>query len=126
MDPAELTAFLHAGARSGDSATYAEALAALGLPFSRPKMRALCVLLDDIDAAERGAGRPPLAVLVVRQSDGLPGQGWWLGQAGYAGPFTGPAAAAWVRARQAEVFAHWATRSAPPPIDGSRPGDGNA
>jgi len=107
MDADILAALLHAAARVGESVTYSEALAALGHRFTRPKMRALCKLLDDIDAAERGAGRPPLAVLVVRQSDRLPGQGWWLGQRGYTGAFTGPAAAAWVRARQAEVFASW-------------------
>jgi len=109
MDPVHLTAFLHARARAGESVTYAEALAALGYRFSRPKMRALCVVLTDIDAAERGCGRPPLAVLVVRQSDRLPGQGWWLGQAGYAGLFTGPEAARCVAGAQAEVFAWWAT-----------------
>jgi len=107
MDADILAALLQAAARAGESVTYSEALAALGHRFTRPKMRALCKLLDDIDAAECGAGRPPLAVLVVRQSDRLPGQGWWLGQRGYTGAFTGPAAAAWVRARQAEVFAAW-------------------
>lgn len=107
MDADVLHALLQAAARARESVTYSEALAALGYRFTRPKMRALCVLLDAIDAAERGAGRPPLAVLVVRQSDRLPGQGWWLGQRGYSGLFTGPDAGAWVRARQAEVFAAW-------------------
>ena len=88
--------------------TYSAALAALGFAFSRPKMRALCVLLYDIDAAERGAGRPELAVLVVRQSDRLPGQGWWLGRSDYKGLFTGVEAAAYVTARQREVFEYWA------------------
>lgn len=109
MDLDHVAAFLHAAARAGESVTYAEVLGALGFTFSRPKMRALCVMLDTIDAAERGAGRPPLAVLVVRQSDRLPGQGWWLGQRDYRGDFIGPGADAWVRARQAEVFEHWAT-----------------
>ncbi len=82
IDPTELAAFLHAAARAGTALTYAEALNALGFAFSRPKMRALCVALDDVDAAERGAGRPALACLVVRASDGLPGQGWWLSRRG--------------------------------------------
>lgn len=107
MEADVLAALLQAAARAGESVTYSEALAALGHRFSRPKMRALCVMLDDLDTVERGVGRPPLAVLVVRQSDRLPGQGWWLGQRGYTGEFTGPAAMAWVRARQAEVFAAW-------------------
>ena len=70
-------------------------------------MRALCVVLDDIDAAERGAGRPPLACLVVRASDRLPGQGWWVNRRDYRGLFTGPGAAAYVAGVQAEAFAAW-------------------
>ena len=105
--PTDLTAILHAAARARTPLTYAETLNALGFAFSRPKMRALCVALDDVDAAERGAGRVALAVLVVRASDGLPGQGWWLGRRDYKGLFTGVEAAAYVAARHAEVFACW-------------------
>ena len=75
IDPDHVAALLHAAARAGEAVTYAEVLYALGFAFSRPKMRALCVALDDVVAGERGEGRPPLAVLVVRASDGLPGQG---------------------------------------------------
>lgn len=110
LDADHVTALLHAAARAGEPVTYATVLEALGYRFSRPKMRALCALLGDIDAAERGAGRPDLAVLVVRQSDGLPGQGWWLGHAratGYAGAWEGPAAAAEIARLHADVFAHW-------------------
>ncbi len=110
IDPADLTAILHAAARARTPLTYAETLNALGFAFSRPKMRALCVALDDVDAAERGAGRPALACLVVRASDGLPGQGWWLARRDYAGDFTGPAAAAHVAAVQRAVFDFWAAR----------------
>lgn len=108
LDGDHLAALLHAAARAGESMTYAEALAALGHGFSRPKMRALCAMLFDIDAAERGAGRPDLAVLVVRQSDRLPGQGWWLGQNDYKGLFTGADASAFVVGRQRAVFEFWA------------------
>ena len=107
IDPSDVAAILHGAARAGRPLTYAEVLNALGFAFSRPKMRALCVALDDVDAVERGAGRVPLACLVVRQSDGLPGQGWWLGRRDYAGDFTGPAAAAYVAAAQRAVFDFW-------------------
>ena len=107
IDPADVTAILHAAARAGTALTYAEVLNALGFAFSRPKMRALCVVLNDIDAAERGAGRVALACLVVRASDRLPGQGWWLNRRDHAGPFVGPAAEAYVAARQGEAFAQW-------------------
>ncbi|WP_419815272.1 ribose-phosphate pyrophosphokinase [Glacieibacterium sp.] len=111
MDADHVTALLQTRARAGESVTYSEILNALGYAFSRPKMRALCALLEHVDAGERGAGRPELAVLVVRQSDRLPGQGWWVAEAArgstYRGQWEGPEAAAWVGQRQAEVFAAW-------------------
>ena len=42
-------------------------------------------------------------MLVVRQSDGLPGQGWWVGGAkkhGYTGLWEGPEAAKLIRKLQ--------------------------
>jgi hypothetical protein len=113
IDLDHVTAMLRASAQAGESVTYAEVLGALGFGFSRPKMRALCAVLFDVDATERGAGRPHLAVLVVRQSDRLLGQGWWLGQREYRGSFVGPDAAAYVARAQRRVFDFWAT--APPP-----------
>jgi len=113
IDPADVTAILHAAARARTPLTYAETLNALGFAFSRPKMRALCVVLDDVDAAERGAGRVALAVLVVRASDGLPGQGWWLSRRDWTGAFTGPAAADYVARQQAAVFACWTDERGP-------------
>lgn len=115
IDPPEVAAVLHAAARAATALTYAEVLTTLGYAFSRPKMRALCVALDDVDAAERGAGHVALACLVVRASDGLPGQGWWLGQRDYLGSFTGPEAAAYLARVQQAVFDFWSapTRGAP-------------
>lgn len=109
-DPAGVRALLIASAAAGESITYSELLNALGHAFTRPKMRALCKVLAvvDDDAAERG--EPELAVLVVRQSDGLPGQGWWVGGAmlhGYDGLWTGPEAMKLVRRLQRQAFAYW-------------------
>jgi hypothetical protein len=73
-------------------------------------MRQLCALLGEADAIGAALGEPPLAVLVVRQSDGLPGQGWWIGAArdhDYAGPWEGPQARALVTALQQEAFRFW-------------------
>lgn len=97
-----------AAARARQPLTYAEALAAFGHPFSRPLMRQFCKALDAVDAGCRAAGEPELAVLVVRQSDGLPGQGWWVGERSHAGPWEGPQARAHVKARQRAAFEHWA------------------
>ena len=75
-------------------------------------MRALCRTLDAIDAAAADAEEPPLAALVVRESDRLPGQGWWVGRSerGYAGPWTGSEAAAFVRSVQQAAFGYWRER----------------
>jgi hypothetical protein len=112
-DPREVRAILVASARAGEAISYSEVLALLGHDFTRPKMRALCRVLGYVDdeAAERG--EPELAVLVVRQSDGLPGQGWWIGGAkkhGYKGLWEGPAAAKLIRKLQKRAFEFWSSR----------------
>ena len=111
-DVERVRGLLVAAAREGRAVSYSELLHALGHRFTRPKMRALCTTLDAIDIAGTAAGEPALAVLVVRESDRLPGQGWWIGAAkryGYAGAWSGSAAAALVRTEQAAVFDYWAT-----------------
>ncbi len=111
-DMARVRALLLAAARERRALSYSELLGMLGHRFTRPKMRALCRTLDAIDAAGEARGEPGLAVLVVRESDRLPGQGWWVGAAErwrYAGAWTGPEAAAFVREKQRAVFAFWAT-----------------
>ncbi len=116
-DVAQVRALLIDAAREGQALTYSQALLALGHGFTRPKMRALCRTLDAIDAAGAGMGEPGLAVLVVRQSDGLPGQGWWIDTAtpaGYTGPWTGPQATAYVRVHQQAAFAYWRRRGGDP------------
>ena len=101
-DVARVRTLLIAAAREGRAVSYSELLGQLGMRFSRPKMRALCRTLDAIDAAGAAAGEPGLAVLVVRESDGLPGQGWWVDarKSGYCGPCEGTVAACFVLDRQ--------------------------
>jgi hypothetical protein len=76
-------------------------------------MRALCKTLGRIDELAAAAGEPELAVLVVRESDGLPGQGWWVGRSalGYDGSWTGPDAAKLVRRLQRQAFRYWRDRA---------------
>lgn len=111
-DPDEVRAHLVAAAKAGHPLTYAELLELLGYHFSRPKMRALCKTLAVVDHDSEARGEPELAVLVVRQSDGLPGQGWWIGEGGtphgYKGPWEGPDASAFIRKLQQRTFDHWA------------------
>ena len=112
-DTSEVRAHLISAAAAGEPLTYSELLGRLGHDFTRPKMRALCKVLAviDEDAAERG--EPELAVLVVRQSDGLPGQGWWVGCAadhGFDGLWDGPEAKRLVRRLQRQAFEYWQAR----------------
>ena len=83
----------------------------LGYAFSRPKMRQLCKMLDRVDRDAQERGEPELAVLVVRQSDGLPGQGWFVAGGardhGYQGPWEGPEAARFIGEVQSKTFAYW-------------------
>ena len=109
-EPEEVRAHLIGTAAAGTPVTYAELLERLGFPFSRPRMRQLCVLLGEVDAIGAARGEPELAVLVVRQSDGLPGQGWWIGAArehGYRGAWEGPEARDLVQRLQQKAFAYW-------------------
>jgi hypothetical protein len=112
-EPAEVRAILVASAKAGLPISYAEVLELLGHHFSRPKMRALCKVLSFVDEEAEDRGEPELAVLVVRQSDGLPGQGWWVGGAkkhGYTGLWEGPAAAKLIRKIQRQAFDEWGQR----------------
>jgi len=117
-DPEEVRAHLVAAAGAGVALSYGELLEHLGYRFTRPKMRALCVMLGDIDRDAEMRGEPELAVLVVRRSDGLPGQGWWVGgggrSRGYEGPWEGPEAARFIRSVQGETFAFWQSRNETP------------
>jgi hypothetical protein len=94
-------------AMDGRDISYSEALEALGLKFSRPKMRVLCRLLGEVDRRARENGEPELAVLVVRANDRLPGEGWWNGRTKYRGPRTGEQAAKYIKRLQGIVFRYW-------------------
>ena len=113
-DPEEVRAILVASAKAGEAITYSEVLNLLGHDFSRPKMRALCKVLGLVDDFGAKRSEPELAVLVVRQSDRLPGQGWWVEGAkahDYTGLWEGPAAAKLILKLQGQAFEYWAGRA---------------
>jgi hypothetical protein len=113
-DPEDVRLHLLAAARAGVALSYGALLEQLGYSFSRPKMRQLCATLGTVDEEAAERGEPELAVLVVRQSDGLPGQGWWVARGGrsrgYEGPWEGAEAARFIAKVQAETFAYWQSR----------------
>lgn len=116
IDVDVLEDLLRQAARTGRSLTYAETLNALGERFSRPKVRDLSRALDAVNQRAEAIGQPDLAVLVVRKSDGLPGDGYFRGlsDAGiYGGAFTGPRAELFIKQRQATTFAFWQGAGAP-------------
>ena len=108
-DVALVRSLLVAAAKRGEWVSYSQALHELGTRFTRPKMRALCKTLGRIDEMAAAAGEPELAVLVVREGDGLPGQGWWVGRSamGYGGSWSGAEAVALVRNLQRKAFRYW-------------------
>jgi hypothetical protein len=107
----EVESLVQAAARAGAALSYSEALMALGTRFTRPKMRTLCKVLGAVDDRAKARGEPELAVLVVRESDRLPGQGWWVGRSAtgdkYKGAWEGAEAAAHIRKIQAKAFKFW-------------------
>ncbi|MEE4201093.1 ribose-phosphate pyrophosphokinase [Erythrobacter sp.] len=118
FEPAETRDILIGAAQAGNAVTYGEVLAHLGYRFTRPKMRALCKVLDAIDEDGRARGEPGLAVLVVRQSDGLPGQGWFVARSHLADEMAGDwpldwdgaEAKAYVALHQDQAFRYWRAR----------------
>jgi len=111
FDTDHVEVLLQASAAARQALTYSEILNALGHPFSRPRMRALCAVLDEIDRRAAAASQPELAVLVVRASDSLPGQGWWVGRTDYQGLWEGPQARVHIDALQAVTFDYWSARA---------------
>lgn len=112
FDVDRIEALVRAAAAKRTAMSYSELLLMLGYRFTRPKMRALCKVLDEVDRHAAARGEPELAVLVVREGDGLPGQGWWIGRSDYDGEWTGPAARRFLDTIQAKAFDYWEGRLA--------------
>jgi hypothetical protein len=110
-DVPRITAILEKAAREGRAVSYSELLMELGFRFTRPKMRAVCKTLFAVDAEAEGRNEPPLAPLVVRESDRLPGQGWWTGRTDYDGEWEGAAARAYLAKHQQRAFDYWGQRT---------------
>jgi hypothetical protein len=113
LDPREIREMLVEAARTGETLTYKEVIERLGFEFNTNLVGQLGRALDRIEDLARAAKEPPLAVLVVRQSDRLPGQGWWVSRVrghGYKGEWTGEQALKHVTKHQQIAFDYWKDR----------------
>ncbi len=104
-----------AGSR-GEPLTYGAILRHFGRRVTPITVAALCRDLGEVCRRVAARGGPELACLVVRKSDGLPGEGYFAAlraEGLYDGPAEGPAARRALRARQRAAFA-WCRRQAAP------------
>jgi hypothetical protein len=110
MDIDAIEALLRDAARQQVTYSYSELLLLLGIQFTRPKMRALCKVLDAIDVRADANHEPELAALVVREGDTLPGHGWWLGRHDFVGEYESHAARKYLKEVQQTAFDYWHVR----------------
>jgi hypothetical protein len=102
---------LVAAARERRPVSYGLLLRYFGRKVTPVTVGALCRDLGAVCRRVEEKGGPDLAVLVVRQADGLPGEGYFTSlrrSEGYAGPSSGPDASRFIRERQVRTFAHYA------------------
>jgi hypothetical protein len=126
VDVDELERLLIAAARARRSLTYAEVLAHFGMRITPRRVYALCRDLGAVCERNRARGEPELAVLVVRKSDGLPGEGFFHSfwrDGTYDGPATGPLAMAFIRRETERVFVRWAGGERSARGGSARPGE---
>lgn len=110
MDVDTIEKMLQDAAREERTFSYSDLLMLLGISFTRPKMRALCKVLDAIDARAAGRGEPELAAFVVREGDNIPGQGWWLGRHDFVGEYESHAARKYLKEVQQLATVYWQNR----------------
>jgi hypothetical protein len=107
MDVDTIETMLRDAAREERTISYSDLLMLLGISFTRPKMRALCKVLDAIDARAAQRGEPELAAFVVREGDSIPGQGWWLGRHDFVGEYESHAARKYLKEVQQLATDYW-------------------
>ncbi|MEZ5936538.1 MAG: ribose-phosphate pyrophosphokinase [Alphaproteobacteria bacterium] len=98
-------------ARERRTLAYGEILSHFGKRVTPIRVYALCRDLGVVSERNRARHEPELAVLVVRKTDGLPGEGFFHGawkDGTYDGPATGPEARAYIDGLTETVFAHFA------------------
>jgi hypothetical protein len=110
VDIDELERLLILAARERRTLAYSDVLTHFGKRTTPIRVFALCRDLGEVSERNRQRREPELAVLVVRKTDRLPGEGFFHGpwkDGTYDGPSTGPRAEAYIKGLTEAVFAHW-------------------
>jgi len=106
LDADALERILIQAAREGRTVSYRQLLAMAGRRVGPNNVRALMRVLAEVCRRSEARGEPDLACLVVRESDGLPGEGYFTAEAERGEPLAGSRQARVARAQQA-AFAFW-------------------
>jgi hypothetical protein len=102
----ELERVLIGAAREGRTVSYRQLLALGGWRIGPNNVRALMRVLSQVCRRVEARGEPDLACLVVRESDGLPGEGWFRAEAARGGLLEGSRRRR-VEVAQTAAFAFW-------------------
>ncbi len=97
-------------ARDRRTVTYGEVLGHFGKRVTPIRVYALCRDLGSVSERNSERREPELAVLVVRKTDRLPGEGFFHGawqDGSYDGPATGPRARAYIDDQTEAVFSYF-------------------
>jgi hypothetical protein len=122
VDIDRLEALLVEAARARRTLSYGEVLARFDKRLAPRHVFALCRDLGVVCERNRARGEPELAVLVVRKTDRLPGEGFFRAawrDGSYDGPATGPQAQAFIAKETRKVFDFFTLRGG---IQSSLPG----
>lgn len=110
VDIDELERLLIKAAAERRTLAYSDVLRHFGKRTTPIRVFALCRDLGEVSERNLQRGEPELAVLVVRKTDRLPGEGFFHGawkDGHYDGPATGPKAEAYIGGLTETVFDYW-------------------
>ena len=121
VDIDALEQLLIEAARDRRTLAYSEVLSHFGKRVTPIRVYALCRDLGVVSERNRARREPELAVLVVRKTDQLPGEGFFHSawkDGSYDGPATGPQARAYIDGLTATVFDYFGAGDRPLFIEG--------
>jgi len=118
VDIDALEELLIEAAKTRRTLAYSDVLRRFDKRVTPIRVFALCRDLGVVTERNRSRGEPELAVLVVRKTDRLPGEGFFHGpwkDGSYDGPATGPKAHAYIDGLTQTVFEYFAEKTGDTP-----------